>query len=149
MINEFYGSKLNRGTQFRNYNSQIVIIQTAADHLNPNLEYEYCWGTLYSYFYEEGFPLLQGIQTFETVNQGVKHHSLLISQFFFNWYQRTKNQKFCVNTTKQSGSHNYCFVNIVPTLPLYVLHRSIILNWPAFNKIFEGNFMTLDSFRST
>ena len=42
MINEFYGSKLNRGTQFRNYNSQIVIIQTAADHLNQNSEYEYC-----------------------------------------------------------------------------------------------------------
>ena len=65
-----------------NYNLQIGIFKLEVIIWIPDSEYRYCWGTLYSYFHEEGFPLLQGIQTFETVNQGVKHHSLLISQFF-------------------------------------------------------------------
>ena len=32
VINELYGSKLNQGTQFRNKNLQIVIIQNGADY---------------------------------------------------------------------------------------------------------------------
>ena len=35
---ELYGSKLNRGNQFRNYRLQIVIIQTGADQLNFQFE---------------------------------------------------------------------------------------------------------------